>query len=272
MLEVILEAVYPGQNFAPARDIVDYTSSKNSGCGGSKKLKDKLINTTTPASTATTTSNVHLVLRALKNAIVGNDEAKAVALRLGVVEDILRVLDEAESNKRSTAATAAVMGTRPAHDQNYCEDVTLHSMGLFAVLASPIAAGGALSASSGARIIEHVARALNARSGTAGDRPSQNIASTALRALNAMFASIAPPTEPSLALTSLGGRVVAVIGEVAQHVLESVVCGGASTPALHTLGVEVLATMTRDREIARSLGPSVVSTGTAFLLPVLPIR
>lgn len=235
----------------------------NAVCSGESSLGQEALREAHEVGTSKTFGHQDVqLISALKNALVGSEPSKAVALRLGVVEELLSVLTDVEEERGETKYTGGDGGHGNGVDTSgrCTDDITLHTMGIFAILISSSAAQDSFSAS-GAKIIVHIGKAIRV--------PSDKVRCTALRALTAMCRSMISPTDPSLELTRLWGA--APLLEAAQFILEGI-ASDAWTPALRTLGVEALSAMTRDRDIAKNLGPSVVSTGTVLLRPALPAR
>lgn len=216
-----------------------------------------------PNSRANSTSDIGLgqLLRELKNGLVGNEKAKKTALQLGVVEGLLSVLDQSEATTMSNSGSSFSESDR---------DVCLHVFGLLGILTG--SRSGTFS-TLGSRIVKHVARTVAACGGTVDegykDNGSERLRSTALRCLNALCVSIVLPTEPSFALSGLWGT--STLFGLAQRIVEDM-AHGLWSPALQTLVVTTLAVITRDRELARMLGPSLASTGIMLLRPVLAPR
>lgn len=227
--------------------------------GGENVVKD---DASMPDTRPNSASNVALgrLLRELKNGLVGNEQAKETALKLGVVEGLLSVLDQSEATVSRSGSSCS--------ESNH--DVCLHVFGLLGILTR--SACGTFS-TLGGRIVPHVARTMASCSDTVdegySDDGSERLRSTALRCLNALCASIVLPTEPSFALSGLWGT--STLFGLAQRIVEDIAHGSWS-PALRTLSVTTLAVITRDRELARMLGPSVASTGILLLRPVLAPR
>lgn len=193
-------------------------------------------------------------LRAIKNALVGNDGAKQAVLRLGIVGKLLSSLDATSTGGDGDSAFLH-------------ESTAIHAMGIFAILTTTESRGDSFTPCAVLRVVEHIAHALAS--------PNERLQTTALRALTELSISgvIAPPAK--LAHAEMGGtnsKLSEALTRVAQLVLEKVAGnhGADWMPNVKTLALEALAALTRDRELARGLGPSVVSTGTALIGPILP--
>lgn len=212
------------------------------------------------------------ILRELKNALVGNEQAKSAALQLGVVEELLKVLDESES----TASVAAGLsgGSGGTSGSLAAHEVCLHAFGLLGILTCSACSSNSNNFSTlGGRIVGHVSRTMAACSGRAVgdmgyhyDDRGEKLRLTVLRCLNSLCSSIARPTEPSISLSSIWGTST-LLG-LAQQIVEDI-SRGVWSPVLTTLGVTALAVMTRDRELARMTGALVISSGTFLLRPIL---
>lgn len=214
-------------------------------------------------------------LRKLKDSLVGDEKAKASALEEGVVEDLLSLLDAA-------VAAAAGAGASDAY-----EKILLEAMGVFSILSSSAASRDgadascfALSTSSGPRIAQHIARAL--------EYPSERLTATALRAITSLFCSHA--AVPLFAGSGGGARggegrhcdftadtlspaaPSSLMREVSARILDEVTTGDSWTESVQILGVEALAALARDGDLARSLVPGVCSSGATLLGPMLPAR
>lgn len=248
MLARILSAVCSGRTSLERENLLEGVEVGNPTSSNNNSTNDNNAN------------SVRLIA-ALKNALVGDETSKILALRLGIVEELLKILDSAELEEGDTSSD----GEDDDGGENcgglatgYLDDITLHAMGLFAILA-PLEVARDAFAMSGAQIIAHIARALRT--------PSEKVRSTALRAMTGMCQGIIPLAESSFALTKLWG--VPGLLEVAQLVLEDV-SGTTWSPTLRVLGSEMLASITRDAMIAKNLASSVVSTATSLLRPILP--
>lgn len=216
------------------------------------------------------------ILRELKNALVGNEQAKSAALQLGVVEELLKVLDESESAAAAAAGSSDGSGSGSGGtDGNLAaHEVCLHAFGLLGILTCSACSSNSNHFSTlGGRIVGHVARTMAACGGrTVGDMGyhyddrGEKLRLTVLRCLNSLCSSIARPTEPRIALSSIWGTS-ALLG-LAKQIVEDISLRVWS-PVLTTLGVTALAVMTRDKELARMAGVSVIPSGTLLLRPVL---
>lgn len=269
MLVRILSAVCPGAALVSSVDRP----------GGNKCSKRIVGSAPSSNSRPSTISNVELdlLLRELKNGLVGNELAKSEALRLGIVAELLNVLDASPEQSLSGtgtvcsavgATTIAVGGggsSNRSDDHDCVINLALHVFGLLVIL---ISSPGCDLSASGGRIVEHIARTLACGAGEDGG--SERLRMTALRCLSAICKSVAHRTQPDLApLSRLWGTVA--LSKIAHRILEDI-AGRAWSPALRTLGVDALAAITRDRDLAEMMGASIASTGTLLLRPVLPAR
>lgn len=189
-------------------------------------------------------------IREIKDVLVGNEEAKAAALRLGVVDEVLTCLD-----------AAAAVG-------HACPELALlqqQAMGLLAVLGSSSSAQAAVAAA-GTRIVGHITRALR--------HPSERMTALTLRAFGSLSACLVSRAISSPADAGEGETLStsALLSEVSAKIVDEVTSGESWSSGLRTLGVEALAAVTRDEELAKTLVPAVVLTGTALLRPLLPAR
>ena len=253
----------------------DKNSSNNNGTLGPRLLL--MMEEGSRSSSAELLST----LRQLRDSLVGDEKAKASALEAGVVEDLLTLLDAA-----AAAAAAAAAGAGAGDEY---EKILLEAIGVLSILTPSASRSGAEAhlahnSSSGPRIAQHIARAL--------EYPSERLTATALRAITSLFCSHA--AVPRFAgsghgaaggegrhyccftADTLSGVVVPsslmLMREVSARILNEVTTGDSWTESVEILGVEALAALARDGDLARSLVPGVCSTGATLLGPILPPR
>lgn len=181
------------------------------------------------------------VLKELKDELVGHEGAKAAALRAGVIEELLKILDAANGLTYEAAL--------------------LQAMGLLAILSS--SREDVFTAHS-SRIVAHVARALKF--------PVERIRATALRALCLLSVRLIPQSNEGLSWpeNEKAESASTALGKVSAHILREVADERGWSMVLRTLGAESLAALTRDAKLARYLLPAIVLTGTDLLWPLLP--
>lgn len=192
-------------------------------------------------------------LKAIKNALVGNNGAKQVALRLGIVEKILSSFD--------------AINTDHGDSTFLLESTTTHAMGLFAILTSTPSSRDYFTPVAVDSVAGHIARALAS--------PNERLLTTTLRALTELCINgvITRPAELAHGGVAATNIIIVAITPVAKLVLEKVAGGHRSMAWMANvkrLGFEALAALTRDCELAKVLEPSVVSTGTLLIRPLFP--
>ena len=199
-------------------------------------------------------------LRQLRDSLVGDEKAKDSALELGVVEDLLSLLD---------AAAAASAGDSDAYEPALFQT----AVGVFSILGSFSAnAAETYLTPNSPRIAQHIARAL--------EYPSERLTATALRAIISLFCSHAavpsagssppPAAEAGQRCTAATLSVPLLLRKVSGRILDEVTTGESWTEGVKSLGVQALAALTRDADLAGSLVPGVCSKGAALLAPILP--
>lgn len=233
-------------------------------------------------------------LRHVKNLLVGDTQAKRVALGLSLVEDILAFLDDAAGTTTESHYGSAL----------------LHAVGLLAILGCSTLErrlAEAHLAPNGSRIVRHIIRAMEwsctpaSSSSTTkvgvgrGSGCDERLTAIALRAVSSLCRCVVPisavtsstvcPADVAIAAAVRGEGVKSVheLRKVSILIMERIrasttptaTASSLSPPpsiwssSLVSLGVEALATLTRVEDLARSLVPLVVSTGTMLLGPVL---
>lgn len=192
-------------------------------------------------------------LKAIKNALVGNDGAKQVALRLGVVGKLLSSLD--------------AINTGHGDSTFLLESTTTHAMGLFAILTSTPSSRDYFTPVAVGSVLGHIARALTS--------PNERLLTTTLRALTELCINgvITRPAELAQGDVDATNILMEAITPVAKLLLEKVAGGHRSMAWMANvkrLGFEALAAVTRDGQLAKVLEPSVVSTGILLIRSLVP--